>query len=77
MGPVAISLSGPAADFTRNDSPRIADRVHHTAAEIRDAFANGSDYLSAADPVTQARNVKPMQADGGGRRRALRASGQA
>jgi IclR family acetate operon transcriptional repressor len=62
IGSVAISLSGPAADFTVQTIPVFAERLHRTAAEIGEAFTNSSEYLSASDPVTQARAVRPMSA---------------
>jgi IclR family acetate operon transcriptional repressor len=74
-GAAAISLSGPAADFTETVLPGFAERLHGTAAEIGETFASSSGYFSGSDPVHQARNVQAMDAGVARRGRIARGSG--
>jgi DNA-binding IclR family transcriptional regulator len=61
IGPAAISLSGPAADFTEATMPRFAAILKRTGAEIVDGFSNSAEYAVSADPVRRARNVRPVE----------------
>jgi DNA-binding IclR family transcriptional regulator len=48
VGSVAISFSGPAADFTDQRIQEFAKRLATTASRLRQAFAATADYRSDA-----------------------------
>jgi DNA-binding IclR family transcriptional regulator len=49
-GSVAVSLSGPAADFNDNSIPAFARKLAATAVMLREAFVNVSDHAPLAAP---------------------------
>jgi DNA-binding IclR family transcriptional regulator len=55
VGPVAVSLSGPAAEFTKVTMPAFAERLHRTVAHLRQSFTSAADYMSPADPAAEGR----------------------
>jgi DNA-binding IclR family transcriptional regulator len=70
VGPAAISLSGPAADFTEGTLPAFAEKLHRTAARLHDIFAGAADYIPASDPAVYARSAQPIGAARARRRKA-------
>jgi DNA-binding IclR family transcriptional regulator len=73
-GPVAISLSGPAADFTDGTIPAFAETLQRTAARLHDIFADAADYMPVSAPAAYARSVQPIEAAQMRRRRAAGSS---
>ena len=70
VGPAAISLSGPAADFTEGTIPAFAEELHRTAAWLHDIFAGTADYIPASDPAVYAQSAQTIDAAQARRRKA-------
>jgi DNA-binding IclR family transcriptional regulator len=56
----AISLSGPAAEFSEQAISTFAEKLMRTAADLHAVFASTADYASASDPAAYALNSRPV-----------------